>query len=529
MTRVLGGVAGALCLLQLAGAARAQEPADLTLVSSTDRQSLAVVGSSQDQPEMIRLADLVRIFALDVQDESRPNTVTVTHDGRVMILTAGQPVVSVAGRLVSLRTSAPRRAGDDWFVPLEFLSRALGRLIEETITLRRPSRLVLIGDVTVPRISARYSARGSGAQLDLEVRPAAPHTVTQERGRLILQFQADALDVGPLPSPQGDVVTRINADPSTTRLIIDLGPAYGSFDVVSRSIRNGEQVSIALGSADQLAAAPEVPAPDAGTAPPASNDPLPEIRITPEVRVVAIDAGHGGDDEGTVGPGATREKDVTLSVARRLRDAIVQRLGLRVILTRARDESVGLDQRAAIANNNKADLFISLHVNASVRPSTTGAEVFYLSMDGYGEAARELASRDAQIVPVIGGGSRSIGLVQWELAQVRYLNGSARLADIAHQELSRRIPMSPRDVQEAPFRVLVGANMPAVLVEMGFVSNARDEQRLASARFQNAVVDALIGSILRYRNYVQTAGANAANASQSGSTGDPSSLHARDE
>ncbi len=312
MTRVLGGVAAALCLLPLAGSALAQEPVNLTLVSSTDRQSLAVVGSNQDQPEMIRLADLVRIFDLDVQGEARPNTVTVTHDGRVMILTAGQPVVSVAGRLFSLRTSAPRRSGDDWFVPLEFLSRALGRLIEETITLRRPSRLVLIGDVIVPQISARYSQRGSGAQLDLEVRPAAPHTVTQERGRLILQFQADALDVGPLPSPQGDVVTRINTDPSTTRLIIDLGPAYGSFDVVSRSIRSGEQVSIALGSADQLAAAPEVPAPDAGTTPLASDAPLPEIRVAPEVRVVAIDAGHGGDDEGTRG-GARRAKRMSHS------------------------------------------------------------------------------------------------------------------------------------------------------------------------------------------------------------------------
>ena len=161
------------------------------------------------------------------------------------------------------------------------------------------------------------------------------------------------------------MVRGISADASTKRLIIDLGPAFGSYDVANRSMRNGEHVSIVLGSANRLATT-DVPPPETGDTE-SPSVPLPDLRVAPAVRVVAIDAGHGGDDEGTVGPSTTLEKDVTLSVARRLRDAIVQRLGLRVILTRARDESVGLDQRAAIANNNKADLFISLHVNASVR------------------------------------------------------------------------------------------------------------------------------------------------------------------
>ena len=520
MIRLGGTRVAAWWLVTTAGSALAQAPAELTLVFPTERQSIAIVRSSADQREMVRLADLADIFDLDVQDETRPNTVTVAHDGAVMILTAGQPVVSVAGQLVSLRTSAPRRAGDDWLVPLELMSRALGRLVDETIMLRERSYLALVGNVVVPTISARFQPRGSNAQVDIDVRPSAPHTITQEKGRLVLQFDADGLDVGRLPALRGDVVTGISVDSDTERVIIELGSAFGSYNVATQSIRNGERLTIALGAARGLAPAPDVAAAGLGAEPPVSNVPLPDLRTAPEVRVVAIDAGHGGADEGTVGPADTREKNVTLSVARRLRDAIVQRLGLRVILTRARDESLALDARAAIANNNKADLFISLHVNASVRPSATGAEVFYLSMDGF-EEARELADRDAQVVPVVGGGARAIGLVQWELAQVRYLDGSARLADIVHQELSRRIPMSPRNVQEAPFRVLVGANMPAVLVEMGFVSNARDEQRLTSARFQTAVVDALVGSILRYRDHVQ--------ATVRAATGDRSSLQARDD
>ena len=154
-------------------------------------------------------------------------------------------------------------------------------------------------------------------------------------------------------------------------------------------------------------------------------------------------------------------------------------------------------------NNNKADLFISLHVNASTRPSAEGAEVFYLSIDEYGEEARELAEREGQPLPVIGGGTREIDLILWEMAQVRYLEHSARYAEFVEQELRHRVPMSPRAIQPAPFRVLVGANMTAVLVEMGFISNPNQELQLANATFQNNVVDALISSIVRYRDYLE--------------------------
>ena len=223
------------------------------------------------------------------------------------------------------------------------------------------------------------------------------------------------------------------------------------------------------------------------------------------VRVVAIDPGHGGDDLGSQGAEGTLEKNITLSVSRRLRSALEGRLGMRVISTRVLDQTVELDERAAIANNNGADLFISLHVNASARPSATGAEVFYLSIDEYGAEARELADREGSRIPVVGGGNREIDLILWEMAQVRYVDNSARAAEIVAQELQRRVPMGPRSVQQAPFRVLVGANMPAVLVELGSISDPNDERRLTGANFQNDVVEALVASVVRIREYLQSA------------------------
>ena len=164
-----------------------------------------------------------------------------------------------------------------------------------------------------------------------------------------------------------------------------------------------------------------------------------------------VDAGHGGTDEGAHGSDGTLEKNVTLGVARRLRAALEARLGARVILTRTGDTVVPIDERAAVANNNKADLFISLHANSSRSSARRGAEVFHLSIAEYGAEAREVAEREAPVLAVVGGGAREIDIVEWEMAQARHVDHSARLAELVEDELRQRVPMSPRAMQQAPF------------------------------------------------------------------------------
>ena len=171
-----------------------------------------------------------------------------------------------------------------------------------------------------------------------------------------------------------------------------------------------------------------------------------------------------------------------------------------MILTRDGDQTIGLDERAAVANNNKADIFISLHANASVRASAAGAEVFYLSLADYGDQAQRVAQGESESLPVYGGGTRDIDAILWEMAQARHIEQSASFAQILEGQLRERVPMSPRAIQQAPFRVLVGANMPAVLVEMGFITNPEQERQLASDAFQSQVVQAVVESIVRFRD-----------------------------
>jgi N-acetylmuramoyl-L-alanine amidase len=218
---------------------------------------------------------------------------------------------------------------------------------------------------------------------------------------------------------------------------------------------------------------------------------------------VVIDPGHGGADVGVRGDGGLEEKQLTLDVARRVRQRIETRLGLRVILTRDDDRAAGLDERAAAANNSKADLFISLHANGALAAAIAGAEVFHLRLDQDGEDARSEAAAEALTLPVLGGGRRTIEVVRWDLAQAAYVDSSAVLAGFLEEELRRRVPMSPRPVQQAPMRVLTGAAMPAALVEMAYLTNPGQAAQAQKDDFKNAVAEALYDAIVRFRAYAE--------------------------
>jgi N-acetylmuramoyl-L-alanine amidase len=220
------------------------------------------------------------------------------------------------------------------------------------------------------------------------------------------------------------------------------------------------------------------------------------------LRTIVIDPGHGGDETGAKGPGGTAEKDVTLALGRKLKAVLESRLGVRVLLTRDADLTVPLDDRAALANNNKADLFVSLHANASVRKDASGAEIFYLSAGDVGDEARRSATA-GQTLPALGGGTRDVEMILWEMAQVRYLSDSAALAGAIEEQFRGRVRLNSRPVQQAPFRVLAGANMPAVLVEVGFLSNADEEQQLLSDPYQSTIVQGLLDGILRFRETME--------------------------
>jgi N-acetylmuramoyl-L-alanine amidase len=477
----------------------AQTPSQtLRVLSREGTRTIPIV--TQNNQDYVALDDVASAFGVTTREDRLAGGVTVTAGTRSIILTPDQPVVSVAGRLVSL-AAPPLRQNTRWLVPLDFLSRALGLALDTRLDLRRQSRLLVVGDLRVPRVVVRAEPGANSTSVVFETTPAATARVTQEGGRVVVGFEADALDLTLPPSvAASELLQGIQPGDNATSVRIVTGPKFGTH----RATTSQPDASSSRLAVELLATGAETPpAPPSPTPAPADLPPLPMPVPTVGVRTIVIDAGHGGDETGAQGPRGTVEKEITLAVARRLRGLIESRLGLRVFLTREDDRTMSLDERSAYANSQKADVFVSIHVNAAVRPAMKGAEVYYLSIDRADAEARRMAEGSGAILPSLGGGTRAIDLILWETAQARYLEQSSTLAGLVEQSLRSRVEMSPRAVQQAPFRVLVGANMPAVLVEIGYLSNAEQEQAIASGAYQDQVAQSIFDAIVQFRAHVE--------------------------
>jgi N-acetylmuramoyl-L-alanine amidase len=222
---------------------------------------------------------------------------------------------------------------------------------------------------------------------------------------------------------------------------------------------------------------------------------------------IVIDPGHGGHDQGTIGPGGLLEKDLVLSLALGLEKMLREKLGAEVFLTRADDTFIPLEERTAIANKNHADLFISIHANSSKIKSISGVETYYLNF-AQTDAEREIAAREnatnvsnvadlEDLIKKIAQADKSAESRELAAAlQTKPYSGAKKLFPDAHN----------RGVRSAPFIVLIGANMPSVLSEVAFISNPRDERLLKKDLNQEYLIKALYSGI---ETYIKTLGSDA--------------------
>jgi len=219
--------------------------------------------------------------------------------------------------------------------------------------------------------------------------------------------------------------------------------------------------------------------------------------------LAVVDPGHGGEQVGATGPGGTREKQLTLQIARRLARRL-ERQGARVLLTRHGDEAVPLAQRAALANARGADLFLSIHLNAmpgAAGARTHGVETYFLSADASDASAKAVAAREnADRLAGVEGPAPDdpVGAILESLGDAEALDESSRLAHAVHERLVARLKAENRGVKQAPFYVLAGARMAAVLVEVGFLSHPEEARRLASAPYQEEIAAAIAEGVLAW-------------------------------
>ena len=216
---------------------------------------------------------------------------------------------------------------------------------------------------------------------------------------------------------------------------------------------------------------------------------------------IVIDAGHGGQDPGAIGPTGLKEKDVVLKISKKVEDKIKKKLGWTIVMTRDDDRFIPLDERTAIANSKNASLFLSIHANACTDRSVCGIESYVLGTTTNKDALR-LAAKENNISP------KQVSDLQVILADLK-LNDpqkvipSSNLADCVQRSLVKNIgnrygQVRDLGVKQAPFVVLIGAEMPSILVEVSFISNPREEKRLRDSRYLDTLANAIVEGLKQF-------------------------------
>jgi N-acetylmuramoyl-L-alanine amidase len=289
------------------------------------------------------------------------------------------------------------------------------------------------------------------------------------------------------------------------RLVFDLYPANPP-DPIAALIEKGDWHKIAekelpLVKVDpRIASLPEIQAPTTGPDADKSHSKAPAlIRMI----TIAIDPGHGGEDPGALGRGGSREKDVVLAIAKRLKEKIEQQPNMRVMLTRDADYFVPLNVRVQKARNVQADLFMSIHADAFVESSARGSSVFVLSDKGASStAARWLANKE-NAADLIGGVNlkghdKQLASVLLDLSTTAQINDSLKLGKVVLSEIGGINRLHKGSVEQAGFAVLKAPDIPSILIETAFISNPEEEARLTDESYQDKMADAIVKGIKKY-------------------------------
>ncbi|HYH44875.1 MAG TPA: N-acetylmuramoyl-L-alanine amidase [Thermoanaerobaculia bacterium] len=453
---------------------------------------------------MVALAPLAELLGGTLAPGEAGESYTLRVGETEVILGIGSAVVTVGDSIASL-SQPPTRGEDGPLVPLDFLNRTFGDLAGYSFDWRPEQQRLTVG---------RRSAREINVALDV--------VYLQGMTTVVLQF--DATPRYRLREQAGQVTVEMLGD----RLAAPVAPPVVENPLVPQVQIAPQQVVLTLASGAEVESYVlenpfrlvfDVHQPAALTAP--STPAYTPIELPPGIRTIVIDPGHGGTETGAVGPSGVLEKELTLLLAQTLAARLQGRMPVRVLLTRYEDANLPHDTRTAIANQNKADLFVSIHLNSSLGAGANGAETYFLSsratdpLAARSAAAENVAAPPSPTPSPTPGAVRSDGaeprdpaaedlqLILWDLAQAHHLSESQRFAGLIQAELNQALQLKNRGVKQAPFRVLMGAAMPAVLVELGFLSNPDEEKKLQDPAYRAELAEALVRAIARYKEQVE--------------------------
>jgi len=504
-------------------------PAILSLLAAAPLRARAedvavvVSGKAREAAESYKAGGKLYLDAKSVGEMYGGQVYWYPVSGRVQLSLRGRSLQLVAGSDTAAAGEAVFRMADPLivrisraFVPLSFLTGAefASWSGHQTRYDERTKTVVVerTGTVGAPRA---FSYKGR-TRISLELAPGAAYRATA-RGTggvdLVVDYgvaegdERVGLEDGVVDSyalKQEAKLARLSvrfADNGQRWRVTELAdPRRAALDVYAPGAELPEEIPAQ--EAPKAAARPPEPKPAAVSpkAPDAAPKPTADAPKANRRRLVVIDPGHGGKDPGATGLRGTREKDVNLAAALELARVLKERGDFEVLLTRDEDVFLPLSARSELANEKNADLFVSLHCNAAGSKHENGFEVYSVSETASDPAAEALAAKENAALEYEGKNAQdeTAKMILLAMTKTEMLNESAAFSALSAKAIGKRVDIAARGAKQAAFYVLRGTHAPAILVEMAFVSHAKDEAKLSSRRFRRTMAEGVASGIADY-------------------------------
>jgi N-acetylmuramoyl-L-alanine amidase len=493
-------VAALACACPSVTAALAEQSVTVVFDDGRPSESISVVQLDPESEMLyVRANDAARIFKATQFWNSTSRKIVLGIGGARFTFTVDTRVVVVSGEPVMLRTPVLYDAGFV-MIPMEFLTDVAPEYTPNEVRWDSAKRTLLINKIgyNVTGLDFTTTADRSTATIDLS-EPLLHHVDSNTPGLVRLKIYGGRIDTGKFDvrEPHG-LFNEVRSEQAEN----DVYVYFGVKKYVERVLVERDESPPRLRVIVEKGNLPEIPEPEfAGRRQVEIVDTQPAEQRRLEIKTVVLDPGHGGKDDGKVGVTGVLEKDVNLSIAKKIRDRLEQNFGLQVVLTREDDQLLSLTQRTEIANRADGDIFISVHCNGWFSGETGGFETYFLS-PARNEADRAVARAENAADDIGGEQEDSAGDIQfilWDLVQTEFINESSQFAELIQRAMSDRLEIRNRGVKQANFTVLQGAGMPAVLVETAFLSNPEEEKLLVDESFLDKVAEGIAEAVQKFR------------------------------
>ncbi|MCB4792290.1 MAG: N-acetylmuramoyl-L-alanine amidase [Elusimicrobia bacterium] len=478
------------------------------------------------------IKDLARIYGARLDWHQITGKVSLLMNNRKTDFYIKSTKVVIDGRKKNLKLPNHLISGN-LYIPAEFILSEDFSSFSDTDSNYNPKTNILTVEKKLNLYPPRFYTDENATRIEIEMTDKLPYQINEKnKGRIEIIFQRAKIEKDKIKVNDG-VIDEIDVNEKgrqafvTIYLTATAGSVSSSFvenpmrlvfevrrSLLAKGLKEENNeieltcslpvTGLVLSSSETVHITSAAPVAVSGLEPKQKAEP----KINIKKIVLVLDAGHGGEDPGAVGQNGTEEKNINLAIVKELKTLFERNdPGVyEIVTTRNDDTFIPLVERTNLANEKKADLFICVHCNASIKKETKGFEIYFLSEKASDKEAQATAVLENSVLKLEGKPNKKREKLQellWSLAVNEFINESSELCCFVGQEVTKRTKIENRGVRQAEFFVLRGAQMPAVLIECAFLSNLQEEAYLRTKKFQQKIADAIYDGIKQYEKRKQ--------------------------